>query len=239
MLRYAGMALLATTLSLAGRPGTAGPVADGLTAATAVCRDNFDRESLAKAEQINDVRNGYMSIAGSYPTCGCTCESTASAFKTDKGRYKFLAYSEASCAWASDLNGTDWKDVLPKNIRSEFGIGLGSYEGDAVFYLKAKLPRKGTTVELTLGLMPFGQNMSCPSGICMTRSEEVASLAEKPPFVAAVMKRYRHYKRVKVHSLILKWDRARGRLTVVKRIPAKQLPLDAFEKACGRWGAVC
>ncbi len=239
MLRHACMASWLGAAILAAPPAMAGPVADGLITATAACRANFDEETLADAKQVNDLRNGYMSIEGSYPTCGCSCSSAAAAFKTEAGTYKFLAYNESGCDWTSELGGKDWKDVLPTNIRAEFGWGLQSYEGDAVFFLKAKLPRKGTGLELSLGLMPFGQNMSCPSGICMTRSEQVASLAEKPPLVSAVFKRYRHYKRVKVQTLVLKWDRKRGKFKVVKRIPIKQLPVEVFEKECGRWSPLC
>ncbi|MDH5599053.1 MAG: hypothetical protein OEY34_08010, partial [Cyclobacteriaceae bacterium] len=42
------------------------------------------------SERVDDAKNGYVHISGSWPTCGCSCSSTAGAYKNEKGEYILL-----------------------------------------------------------------------------------------------------------------------------------------------------
>lgn len=130
--------------------GEAAPLRDRLTLATETCRKNFIDESLRDANQIVDPRNGYARVSGSYPTCGCTCSSTAAAFRAASGKHHVLAYHEEACEWSSALAG-GWKRVLPADIWSQFAPqfapGLAGYTGEAVFGCKKRVPAKKRTLE--------------------------------------------------------------------------------------------
>ncbi|MEM6732430.1 MAG: hypothetical protein AAF658_12800, partial [Myxococcota bacterium] len=132
---------------------------------TASCRDNFEDESLEDATVVNDLRNGYVSIAGAYPTCGCECSATAAAFKTAAGSYRYIAFESDDCSWMTSLKG-DWGKVLAPWVYREFGSKLAGYEGPAVFALKPLIPRKGTDLEVRLRLLPLRFKMSCEGGVC-------------------------------------------------------------------------
>lgn len=208
-----------------------------LLGATSKCRDMFADEEATRPEEIKDVRNAYVRVAGVYPTCGCHCEATAAAFKTAAGEYRVLAYEEWGCSWASALAGKDWEKVLPENWREEFAPGFGNYDGDAIFSVKARLPRSGTSLELSLVLLPLGMRLHCPSGICAQRSEGEAKTAYTE--ADEVRKRLAASQQVGFEKLVLEWDRARGRFRVVTRVAAKKRTLAEFESECGHWSPAC
>lgn len=211
-----------------------------LLKATDRCRQQFvETESLRDAKQDIDGRNGYVRVYGTYPTCGCYCSSTAAAFKTAKGDYRFLSYHEGSCDWSSALEGPDRDVVLPTNLRAQFAPQLSRYKGPAVYFVNAKIPHHGTNLELSLELLPLGIRFDCPSGICMSRSESVGTPVGKPDLDSDLSQRFSHHRRVRFSKIVLSWNPKTGRFSVSKRIPAKKLTKSQFRKACGRWGRVC
>lgn len=106
---------------------------------------------------IDDSKNGYLSISGSYPTCGCSCSSTVGAFKTAKGAYVFLDQSYWSCSWEHQISSNRPLNALfPSNLEKElFGENEKSTDR-AFFYLSLKIPQFGTLTEVEIKTIPFG-----------------------------------------------------------------------------------
>ena len=58
-----------------------------------VCFSNFedmDEDGSPDFDKIDDSKNGYLKISGSFPTCGCTCASAVAAYKNAAGSYTAL-----------------------------------------------------------------------------------------------------------------------------------------------------
>lgn|GEM_PF-5787171 len=225
---------------------TASPLEARLITATAPCRAMFNDptsdEEAEKPSEVKDIANGYLHIEGSYPTCGCRCAATAAAFQTASGDYRILSYEAWSCSGATSLSGDDWATTLPEGLRAELAPDLAGWKGEAVFYLEAKLPRRGTTVDLKVRLLPLGVHLTCPFGICSVASEALAKFDELDDTAAAAQakSRYDAYQRLALKGVVLEWNRAAGRFVILERRPAeKPLALKAFEAQCGRWSPGC
>ena len=224
------------------QPAVAKSLRARLLQATARCRASLGAAD-ANTRQVVDLRNRFAHISGEAPPCGCPCVETAAAFRTARGTHRLLSYYEQRCAYRSEIPGPDWGDVLPHDVAARFGAGIARYRGDAVFFVRPQLPRRGTRVKLRLELLPLGFSARCPSGICWARSEQAARIVELAPGSPALRRqaarRYAHYRRVSFGALVLRWDRRRGRLLVVRRVPMKARSLREFVDACGVWKAAC
>ncbi len=228
--------LLLLSLPAAG-PAAASPLAARLLAATEACRAMFEEDSDLRPEEIKDVRNGYVRIAGSYPTCGCECAATAAAFKTAAGAYHVLSFETWSCEWKSVFGG-DWRAVLPANLRAELAPQLAGHQGEAVFVLHAELPRHGTDVVITVKPIPLGLGLTCDHGICDSVSEAAAKTTTAEDKDEAD-RRYAASQKLRYERVILKWDRAAGRFTIGERTEARKESRAEFLDRSGRWGPVC
>lgn len=154
----------------------------------AVNKCNQEIKSSFDEDEINDPndvyerldlqpKNGYLSVAGSWPTCGCGCDATAAAYRDSEGKYTILSYEFWNCddkyAVASSRS---LAQVLPK----DFGLAafttnnsIGSRSTNAFFYLSVAIPKKGTDTRIDLKLMPFGMRAKAPKGICYNTEKAV------------------------------------------------------------------
>ncbi len=130
------------------------------------CNSNFKFEdALDMRETIDDTKNGYLSIWGDYPTCGCACSSTVGAYKDQYGFYTFLKKSTGSCEYKHHIASNRLlSEVLPE------GLGIKTFIPNAdklpasdiaMFTLDAEIPRKGTDTKVSIKTLPLG--MSYPS----------------------------------------------------------------------------
>ncbi|MCP4443063.1 MAG: hypothetical protein GY810_29505 [Aureispira sp.] len=117
-------------------------------------------EEVANVAQY-DAKNGYLTVSGSWPTCGCGCEATAAAFKDSKGKYTIMKYEYWDCTANRFglFSSEKLKDVMPK------GFGYTSFttdnktvetKGNSFFYLYADIPQKGTDLKIELKQFPVG-----------------------------------------------------------------------------------
>lgn len=124
--------------------------------------DDMDDDGVLDFDKIDDARNGYLQISGSYPTCGCSCSATVGAYKNSKGAYTFLQSDQFSCDWVRKVSSNrPIEDLLPE------GFGLHSFTSQSfedqlngsAFFLDFEIPRKGTDTKVKLELIPFGLSM--------------------------------------------------------------------------------
>ncbi len=60
--------------------------------------DKYGDEEENYANVIDDSNNGYLKVSGSFPTCGCSCESIVGAFRKDDNTFLFLEENIWSCS---------------------------------------------------------------------------------------------------------------------------------------------
>ena len=123
------------------------------------CYENFDEET--KPETIiDDSKNGYLHIAGTYPTCGCYCESTVGAYKKDNNEYTFLSYSKDLCYFSKKVSSNQPLNEIVSEKLSIKTFLKPSYspqkDSIASYILTPKIPQKGTVTTFTLEQIPFG-----------------------------------------------------------------------------------
>lgn len=114
-------------------------------------------------EIIDDSKNGYLKVSGSWPTCGCNCVETVGAYKGSDGNYTLLKKEEWACSWVNRISSNrKLLSVFPEN----FGINtfiptenISVEESFALFYLDIEIPKTGTDTKLTIKIIPFGINM--------------------------------------------------------------------------------
>ena len=128
-------------------------------------------------ELIDDSKNGYLHISGSWPTCGCSCGSTVGAYKKNNGSYALLKYETWSCTGAEGIySNADLMSILPDSfnlntfLSATAKVENGSSTGH--FYLKAEIPQHGTITNMKLELIPFGMKSVCDNGLCLTIAKE-------------------------------------------------------------------
>lgn len=123
------------------------------------CLEHFDEEAGYGYEKIDDSKNGYLRIRGSYPTCGCYCSATVGAYKDQKGEYILLQVDEESCDFVRKISSNKaLKNILPKDF------GLNNFASEpivekatsAAFFIDFEIPRVGTDTKATVRLIPFG-----------------------------------------------------------------------------------
>ena len=115
------------------------------------------------------ISNGYLSIKGSWPACGCSCDATVAAYRDAQKNYTLLREEHWSCDNKFGIYASrPLEDVLPP------GLGLKTFmensatadlDGNAYFYLKADIPLKGTETVVHLKLLPLGMYAKSSNGI--------------------------------------------------------------------------
>ncbi|MBN1638701.1 MAG: hypothetical protein JW866_07030, partial [Ignavibacteriales bacterium] len=111
-------------------------------------------------ELIDDSKNGYLKISGSYPTCGCSCTHTVGAYKGNDGKYTFVEEEEWTCSWTKTISSNkDLSEIFPNNFGINTFIPRAENTIDnnvALFYLDIEIPRVGTDTEVSIKVIPFG-----------------------------------------------------------------------------------
>jgi hypothetical protein len=112
---------------------------------------------------VDDSKNGYLRIKGSFPTCGCECDNTVGAYKSKNGDYVLLKQQNWSCDWHEGVSANrDLVDVFPEGFDiTAFNprAPRPSNDGCARFYLAVEIPQKGTDTRITLKMVPFGMRV--------------------------------------------------------------------------------
>jgi hypothetical protein len=116
--------------------------------------------------KIDDAKNGYLKIGGSYPTCGCACSHEVGAFKTAVGEYVLIDKSTWSCGWTHKISSNrDLTSVLPKGLEGEVMSDNPKKGYDlAYFYFDLDIPQHGTETKLYVKIIPIGLAMT-PRGL--------------------------------------------------------------------------
>ena len=125
-------------------------------------------------EIIDDSKNGYLKVAGSWPTCGCNCAKTVGAYKKQSGDYVFIEKSNWSCSWISSISASEnIHSVFPGEIMSEgfFAKPVNGFNSKALFYIDIEIPRKGTDTRVWIDVIPFGMNVKSESVLSYSYSE--------------------------------------------------------------------
>ncbi len=152
-------------LGMINMPLIKGTLKDALWREVEDCNSNFKFEdALDMRETIDDTKNGYLSIWGDYPTCGCACSSTVGAYKDQYGFYTFFKKSTGSCEYKHHIASNRLlSDVLPE------GLGIKTFIPNAdklpasdiaMFTLDVEIPRKGTDTKVSIKTLPLGLSFS-------------------------------------------------------------------------------
>ena len=146
------------------------------------CYSNLNEENEGENsnfEKIDDTKNGYLSISGTYPTCGCYCKSVVGAYKDKNEEYTLLQLDYNTCSWQKKISANKpLEEVLPDS----FGIScfldsdFSEKVSTPIFYLNTSIPRVGTKTKITLEVIPFGLKPKVKGAICYDYGEENSSL---------------------------------------------------------------
>lgn len=125
-------------------------------------------------EIIDDSRNGYLMISGSWPTCGCNCTHSVGAFKDSRGEYTFLEEQTWGCSWVHSIaSDKDLASVFPEGLETIFIPEAGDFDGEnACFHLDIEIPRYGTDTRITLKTIPFGIHQKAHGLISFATGED-------------------------------------------------------------------
>ncbi len=138
------------------------------------CKAIFDEIEYSDYEIIDDSKNGYLKISGTYPTCGCYCNTTIGAYRSDEEGYVIVQTEEFSCHWEKLISSNK---TLEHILPSGFGINYFNLQTtnvdivSPVFYIDMEVPRKGTDTKLKLELIPFGIKPAGKEPICYSYDE--------------------------------------------------------------------
>lgn len=124
-----------------------------------VALEDMDEEGKHNYEEIvDDAKNGYLKISGSYPTCGCECSYTVGAYKTAAGKYVLIDKSTWSCGWTNKISSNrEIQKILPSNLtESVLGYNAKPSFEKAYFYFDLEIPHHGTETKLAVKIIPFG-----------------------------------------------------------------------------------
>ncbi len=106
---------------------------------------------------IDDTKNGYLYIEGSWPTCGCGCEVEIGGYKRSNGEYIFLSFNKWSCENYTYLKSNIPLDsLLPEKFSLETFGANGFNDSLNYFFLDVNIPRTGTDTRIKLELYPVG-----------------------------------------------------------------------------------
>ncbi|WCM41266.1 hypothetical protein MG290_09880 [Flavobacterium sp. CBA20B-1] len=124
---------------------------------------------------IDDAENGYLKISGSYPTCGCSCESTVGAYKTDQETYVFLSTQTWNCSWNEQFTATkNMNDLFPFDFIQDgfFSPQFTDSTSKASFHLRVEIPQNGTDTKVFAKAIPLGIQTDSESVFTFNYSEE-------------------------------------------------------------------
>ncbi|MEO0469138.1 MAG: hypothetical protein AAF206_05920 [Bacteroidota bacterium] len=126
-------------------------------------------------ELIDDARNGYLKVAGEWPTCGCGCENVVGAFKDMSGQYTLLEKENWNCSWQHHiLSNRDLDVVFPTKLLESYlwKSAETAINGQAAFYLDIEVPRYGTDMNIAFKLIPLGIVATTERPIAFSYQEE-------------------------------------------------------------------
>jgi hypothetical protein len=126
-------------------------------------------------EIIDDSKNGYLKVSGSWPTCGCNCENTIGAYKTISNEYVFLKEYLWGCSWQKGLNLSDSiSKIFPFDFEVDgfFQRYIDNLNHNAYFYLDFEIPRKGTDTKVFIKNIPLGLKVESESNIVLGYAEK-------------------------------------------------------------------
>ncbi len=125
------------------------------------------------------AKQGYLSISGGWPTCGCGCNATVAAFRDAQKKYTFVRWEYWDCAQEFGLyTSSNIEEVLPK------GWSINSFVDaqktpiteltQSYFYIAVELPIYGTDVHIKLKPLPLGMLGKSNNGLVYnTKSVEI------------------------------------------------------------------
>ncbi|WP_103867376.1 hypothetical protein [Aquimarina sp. I32.4] len=125
--------------------------------------DLEENEQIINGEVIDDSKNGYLKVSGTFSTCGCNCTSTAGAYKQKNATYTVLTIEEWGCSWKKKLSSNkSLQQILPKELMIKSFIPSYDFkkynQKYAIFYLQIDIPKIGTDTNASLQLIPYGVN---------------------------------------------------------------------------------
>jgi hypothetical protein len=121
--------------------------------------EDMNDDGVPDFNKIDDSKNGYLKISGSWPTCGCSCSSTVGAYKNIEGEFIFLQSDMVLCSWERRIHSNkELEDILPESFGiNNFALEQIDWKNDySMFYLDVEIPRIGTDTKVKLELIPFG-----------------------------------------------------------------------------------
>jgi len=110
-------------------------------------------------EVIDDAKNGYIKVSGSFPTCGCRCENTVGAYRTKSNTYTFIKEYFWPCSWNQGISSNEnLTHIFPFDFEVDgfFQKRVHNPDQIATFYLDFEIPRNGTDTRVTLKPIPLG-----------------------------------------------------------------------------------
>lgn len=155
--------------------------------------DSDEDGTVDYAEIIDDSKNGYLKVSGSYPTCGCTCESTISAYKTNVDGYVFVEKNSWNCSWRKAITSSEsLKEIFPFDFEADgfFSKNIENATQNATFYIDIEIPRKGTDTKVTIKMIPFGLHIKSAKNIEFAYSEELgySNVSHYPSHIFKIVK---------------------------------------------------
>ncbi|WBU89786.1 hypothetical protein [Cellulophaga omnivescoria] len=124
---------------------------------------NLNKKDKNNLEIIEDTKNGYLEVCGTYPTCGCYCSAVVAVFKDANKNYTLLKTNENVCSWTKNVSSDkEMEQILPNNF------GFSTFSSSQIipflkhpaYYLNFKIPIKGTDIKVTPELIPLGLNVN-------------------------------------------------------------------------------
>ncbi|MGB1217431.1 MAG: hypothetical protein ACPG5P_06120, partial [Saprospiraceae bacterium] len=139
--------------------------------------EDWNEDGVPEFDKIDDAKNGYLKISGSWPTCGCSCSSEVGAYKDNDGEYTILQSDEIVCSWERKISSNkELKDILPL----DFGVNSFMIEHiddksyAPIFLIDFEIPRIGTDTKVRLELIPLGLFPQGDNLICFEYKEQQA-----------------------------------------------------------------
>lgn len=144
-------------------------------------------------EIIDDSKNGYLKVSGTYPTCGCTCESTIAAYKTNSDTYVFVDKNSWNCSWRKNITSSkSLNKIFPFDFESDgfFSKKIENARHHATFYLDIEIPKTGTDTKVSIKMIPFGLHIKSTKNIEFGYSEALgySSISHYPTLIYNIVK---------------------------------------------------
>lgn len=126
------------------------------------CYSNFEDmndDGIPDFEKVDDSKNGYLKISGSWPTCGCSCTSTVGAYKNSIGEYVLLQSDKVLCSWERNISSNrELKEILPIDLTIENLVSANQplINNKPLLFVNIEIPQIGTDTKVNLELIPYG-----------------------------------------------------------------------------------